>query len=45
MKLMYQIVLITPHLSKQRLKGFFNDVTSFNITIDMLFTKGHYESK
>lgn len=38
-------VNICPHLSKQRLRGFFNDATSFNIAIDMLFTKGHYESK
>ncbi|CAF97112.1 unnamed protein product, partial [Tetraodon nigroviridis] len=31
-------------LSGQRLKGFFHDATSFNIAIDMLFTKGQYES-
>ncbi|KAJ0057113.1 hypothetical protein NL108_002027, partial [Boleophthalmus pectinirostris] len=31
-------------LSIQRLEGFFNDSTSFNIAIDMLFTKGAYES-
>lgn len=34
-----------PLLSAQRLNGFFHDATSFNIAIDMLFTKGHYESK
>ncbi|KAK7884413.1 hypothetical protein WMY93_027536 [Mugilogobius chulae] len=27
----------------KRLEGFFNDSTSFNIAIDMLFTKGAYE--
>ncbi|GAA6219295.1 pentatricopeptide repeat-containing protein 2, mitochondrial [Lates japonicus] len=31
-------------LLDERMKGFFNDATSFNITIDMLFTKGSYES-
>lgn len=36
---------ICPPLSEQRLKGFFNDATSFNIAIDMLFTKGQYKSK
>lgn len=34
-----------PLLSGQRLKGFFHDATSFNIAVDMLFTKGHYESE
>lgn len=29
----------------QKLKGFFNDPTSFNIAIDMLFTKGQYEGE
>lgn len=33
------------HLSEQRMQGFFNDATSFNIAIDMLFTKGSYISK
>eukprot|EP00062_Callorhinchus_milii_P014438 gi/632963655/ref/XP_007898002.1/ PREDICTED: pentatricopeptide repeat-containing protein 2, mitochondrial [Callorhinchus milii] len=28
----------------QNLKGFFSDSTSFNIAMDMLFTKGSYES-
>lgn len=31
--------------SIQKLKGFFNDPTSFNIAIDMLFTKGQYEGE
>lgn len=29
----------------QNMKGFFIDTTSFNITIDMLFIKGSYESE
>lgn len=29
----------------QNMKGFFIDATSFNITIDMLFIKGSYESE
>lgn len=32
-------------MSKQRMKGFFNEATSFNIAIDMLFTKGCYQGK
>ncbi|XP_069483614.1 pentatricopeptide repeat-containing protein 2, mitochondrial isoform X2 [Ambystoma mexicanum] len=31
-------------IKDQSLKGFFPDSTSFNILMDMLFTKGHYES-
>ncbi|KAM9307441.1 pentatricopeptide repeat-containing protein 2, mitochondrial isoform 2-T2 [Pholidichthys leucotaenia] len=31
-------------LTDTRMKGFFSDTTSFNITIDMLFMKGCYES-
>ncbi|XP_019937357.1 pentatricopeptide repeat-containing protein 2, mitochondrial isoform X2 [Paralichthys olivaceus] len=31
-------------LTDKSLKGFFNDATSFNIAIDMLFTKGSYEN-
>ncbi|XP_074473454.1 pentatricopeptide repeat-containing protein 2, mitochondrial [Sebastes fasciatus] len=31
-------------LTDKSMKGFFNDATSFNITIDMLFTKGSYEN-
>ncbi|XP_035523696.1 pentatricopeptide repeat-containing protein 2, mitochondrial [Morone saxatilis] len=30
-------------LTDEKMRGFFNDSTSFNITIDMLFTKGLYE--
>ncbi|XP_020490311.2 pentatricopeptide repeat-containing protein 2, mitochondrial isoform X2 [Labrus bergylta] len=30
-------------LTDKNLRGFFRDVTSFNIAIDMLFTKGSYE--
>ncbi|XP_076014797.1 pentatricopeptide repeat-containing protein 2, mitochondrial [Genypterus blacodes] len=31
-------------LTDESMKGFFSDSTSFNIAIDMLFTKGSYES-
>ncbi|XP_028274116.1 pentatricopeptide repeat-containing protein 2, mitochondrial [Parambassis ranga] len=31
-------------LTDKNMKGFFNDTTSFNITIDMLFIKGLYET-
>ncbi|XP_075941980.1 pentatricopeptide repeat-containing protein 2, mitochondrial [Anarhichas minor] len=31
-------------LTDKNMRGFFNDATSFNITIDMLFTKGSYEN-
>ncbi|XP_054468856.1 pentatricopeptide repeat-containing protein 2, mitochondrial [Anoplopoma fimbria] len=31
-------------LTDKSMRGFFNDSTSFNITIDMLFTKGSYEN-
>ncbi|KAM9441403.1 pentatricopeptide repeat-containing protein 2, mitochondrial [Clarias gariepinus] len=30
-------------LTDKRLKGFFPDCTSFNLAIDLLFSKGHYE--
>ncbi|XP_051268534.1 pentatricopeptide repeat-containing protein 2, mitochondrial [Dicentrarchus labrax] len=30
-------------VTDEKMRGFFNDSTSFNITIDMLFTKGLYE--
>ncbi|XP_053474303.1 pentatricopeptide repeat-containing protein 2, mitochondrial [Ictalurus furcatus] len=30
-------------LTDQRLKGFFPDCTSFNLAIDLLFSKGHFE--
>lgn len=29
----------------KRLKGFFPDCTSFNLAIDLLFTKGQFEGK
>lgn len=32
-------------VSFQTLNGFFGDYTSFNILMDMLFEKGHYEGK
>lgn len=31
-------------LTDEDMRGFFNDSTSFNISIDMLFTKGSYEN-
>ncbi|XP_053267030.1 pentatricopeptide repeat-containing protein 2, mitochondrial [Pleuronectes platessa] len=31
-------------LTDESMKGFFNDATSFNIAIDMLFTKGSYDN-
>ncbi|XP_058473489.1 pentatricopeptide repeat-containing protein 2, mitochondrial isoform X1 [Solea solea] len=31
-------------LTDKQMKGFFNDATSFNITVDMLFMKGSYEN-
>ncbi|XP_068430544.1 pentatricopeptide repeat-containing protein 2, mitochondrial [Clinocottus analis] len=31
-------------LTDKNMSGFFSDTTSFNITIDMLFTKGSYEN-
>nr|XP_020442982.1 pentatricopeptide repeat-containing protein 2, mitochondrial [Monopterus albus] len=31
-------------LTDEKMRGFFNDATSFNIALDMLFTKGSYEN-
>ncbi|KAG7262196.1 hypothetical protein CRUP_037718, partial [Coryphaenoides rupestris] len=31
-------------LKDKKLRGFFSDMTSFNIAVDMLFTKGSYDS-
>ncbi|KAK5852320.1 hypothetical protein PBY51_023797 [Eleginops maclovinus] len=31
-------------ITDKSMSGFFNDATSFNITLDMLFTKGYYEN-
>ncbi|XP_069556865.1 pentatricopeptide repeat-containing protein 2, mitochondrial [Brachyistius frenatus] len=47
MRLCYELGLegmAAATVTDQSLKGFFNDATSFNITIDMLFMKGSYES-
>ncbi|XP_029920451.1 pentatricopeptide repeat-containing protein 2, mitochondrial [Myripristis murdjan] len=47
MRLCYELGLeemAAATLTDTRLKGFFNDATSFNIAIDMLFTKGSYEN-
>ncbi|XP_076844422.1 pentatricopeptide repeat-containing protein 2, mitochondrial isoform X2 [Brachyhypopomus gauderio] len=46
MRLCYELGLEDMALSSltdRTLKGFFSDCTSFNIGIDMLFTKGYYE--
>lgn len=47
MRLCYELGLedfAAATLKDMKLKGFFNDPTSFNIAIDMLFTKGQYEA-
>ncbi|XP_072310680.1 pentatricopeptide repeat-containing protein 2, mitochondrial [Eucyclogobius newberryi] len=47
MRLCYELgleELAEATIKDKRLKGFFNDSTSFNIAIDMLFTKGAYEN-
>ncbi|XP_020777498.2 pentatricopeptide repeat-containing protein 2, mitochondrial [Boleophthalmus pectinirostris] len=47
MRLCYELGLeemAAATIKDKRLEGFFNDSTSFNIAIDMLFTKGAYES-
>uniref|UniRef100_H3CPX0 Pentatricopeptide repeat-containing protein 2, mitochondrial n=1 Tax=Tetraodon nigroviridis TaxID=99883 RepID=H3CPX0_TETNG len=47
MRLCYELGLedlAAATITDMRLKGFFHDATSFNIAIDMLFTKGQYES-
>uniref|UniRef100_A0A3Q3VTF6 Pentatricopeptide repeat-containing protein 2, mitochondrial n=1 Tax=Mola mola TaxID=94237 RepID=A0A3Q3VTF6_MOLML len=47
MRLCYELGLeefAAAAITDMRLKGFFNDATSFNIAIDMLFTKGQYET-
>ncbi|XP_006124360.2 pentatricopeptide repeat-containing protein 2, mitochondrial isoform X1 [Pelodiscus sinensis] len=47
MRLCYELDLDVPALEllkDQTLHGFFSDSTSFNILMDMLFKKGHYES-
>ncbi|CAM9200386.1 unnamed protein product [Lampetra planeri] len=46
MRLCYELGLETmaaTTLMDKNMRGFFNDTTSFNITIDMLFLKGCYE--
>ncbi|XP_070706953.1 pentatricopeptide repeat-containing protein 2, mitochondrial [Pempheris klunzingeri] len=46
MRLCYELDLedlAAATVTDKSMKGFFNDVTSFNIAIDMLFTKGSYE--
>ncbi|TMS08478.1 Pentatricopeptide repeat-containing protein 2, mitochondrial [Larimichthys crocea] len=45
MRLCYELGLedlAVATLTDERMQGFFNDATSFNIAIDMLFTKGSY---
>ncbi|XP_040915080.1 pentatricopeptide repeat-containing protein 2, mitochondrial [Toxotes jaculatrix] len=47
MRLCYELGLedmAAATLTDKSMKGFFNDTTSFNIAIDMLFTKGAYEN-
>uniref|UniRef100_A0A3B4TXV4 Pentatricopeptide repeat-containing protein 2, mitochondrial n=2 Tax=Seriola dumerili TaxID=41447 RepID=A0A3B4TXV4_SERDU len=47
MRLCYELGLedmAAATLTDVRMRGFFNDATSFNIAIDMLFTKGSYEN-
>ncbi|KAJ3581183.1 hypothetical protein NHX12_027869 [Muraenolepis orangiensis] len=47
MRLCYELGLeemAAATLTDKKLRGFFNEATSFNIAIDMLFTKGCYES-
>ncbi|XP_026153356.1 pentatricopeptide repeat-containing protein 2, mitochondrial [Mastacembelus armatus] len=47
MRLCYELGLeetAAATITDKDMKGFFNDATSFNITIDMLFTKGSYEN-
>ncbi|XP_065262477.1 pentatricopeptide repeat-containing protein 2, mitochondrial [Emys orbicularis] len=47
MRLCYELDLEVPAIElikDQTLHGFFSDGTSFNILMDMLFKKGHYES-
>ncbi|XP_053195710.1 pentatricopeptide repeat-containing protein 2, mitochondrial [Scomber japonicus] len=47
MRLCYELGLeemAAATLTDETMKGFFNDATSFNIAIDMLFTKGSYEN-
>ncbi|XP_071322249.1 pentatricopeptide repeat-containing protein 2, mitochondrial [Trachinotus anak] len=47
MRLCYELGLedmAAATLTDTSMKGFFNDSTSFNIAIDMLFTKGSYEN-
>lgn len=47
MRLCYELGLesmAAATLIDENMKGFFNDTTSFNIAIDMLFLKGSYES-
>ncbi|KAJ0012963.1 hypothetical protein NQD34_017297 [Periophthalmus magnuspinnatus] len=47
MRLCYELGLeemAAATIKDKRLEGFFNDSTSFNIAVDMLFTKGAYES-
>ncbi|XP_030423642.1 pentatricopeptide repeat-containing protein 2, mitochondrial isoform X2 [Gopherus evgoodei] len=47
MRLCYELDLEVPAIElikDQTLHGFFSDSTSFNILMDMLFKKGHYES-
>lgn len=46
MRLCYELGLeemAVASITDTRLNGFFNDSTSFNIAVDMLFTKGAYE--
>ncbi|KAM7368776.1 hypothetical protein PAMP_013083 [Pampus punctatissimus] len=47
MRLCYELGLeemAAATITDETMKGFFNDTTSFNIAIDMLFTKGSHES-
>ncbi|XP_038621734.1 pentatricopeptide repeat-containing protein 2, mitochondrial [Tachyglossus aculeatus] len=47
MRLCYELDLEEPAvqlIKDQHLRGFFSDCTSFNILMDMLFTKGNYQS-
>ncbi|XP_003965348.2 pentatricopeptide repeat-containing protein 2, mitochondrial isoform X1 [Takifugu rubripes] len=47
MRLCYELGLeglAAATITDMRLNGFFHDATSFNIAIDMLFTKGQYET-
>ncbi|KAF7653949.1 hypothetical protein LDENG_00076740 [Lucifuga dentata] len=47
MRLCYELgleELAAVTLTDKNMKGFFNDATSFNIAMDMLFTKGSYEN-